>query len=225
VEAIGRVLTPRGRIARYEALASAEPMEYEPRWRAAEAYAEVAMTEPSEDQQQELLRRGRAHATLATELEPDGIDGHYWRGVIAGMLADVTGGREKVRFGDEVYRESLWVVERDSLHAGAHYLQGRVHAGVMRLNSVMRFLAKLVVGGDALDNASWEKAEHHLARAARIQPELPMHHYELAMVYERLDWPDHFERSLRNTLTAPTSTPYQDEFKVRAGELLREIEG
>lgn len=223
--ATGGALSPRGRLARAEERVAVMPASYEARWNAARDYTEVALSETEADTAEELLRRAWEHATMATELDPAGIDGHYWLGVAAGGLADVTGGREKVRFGDQVHRESTWVLEQDSLHAGAHYLQGRVHAGVMRLSSVTRFLAKLIVGGDALAAASWERAEYHLRRAAELRPELAMHHFELAMVYRAMDRPAAMERALRAALGATASTPFQDEFKARARELLGDGEG
>ncbi len=215
-----QVLSPRARIALLEEQLAVDPDDYELRWRAAQDYAQVGLTEPNSEMQEQLWRRAYDHATTAKTVSPDGLEGRYWLAVVAGLIADVTGGRTKVRMGDVAYRESAGVLEVDSLHAGAHYLQGRVHASVMRLNSVMRFIAKLLVGGEALGNASWEQAEFHLRRAAELEPQLAMHHLQLALAYESMGMPEQMRGALLDAVAASLSTPYQDEYKARARRLL-----
>ena len=210
----------RARIALLEEQLSVQPEDYDLRWRAAQEYAQVGLTEPDSETQAQLWSRARHHATAAKTLEPHGLQGRYWLAVVAGLIADISGGRTKVRMADEAYHESAWVLEVDSMHAGAHYLQGRIHASVMRLSSLMRFIAKVLVGGEALKRASWEQAEFHLRRATELEPELAMHYFELALAYERMDMPEQMQRALLNAIGASRSTPFQEEYRARARELL-----
>ncbi|MDH5589886.1 MAG: hypothetical protein OEZ37_07545, partial [Gemmatimonadota bacterium] len=84
----------------------------------------------------EALARARGYALRAVALQPEGIEGHYWLAASSGLTADIEGGRTKIRMADAAWKESSWVLERDSLHAGAHHLQGRLHAAVMRLGRI-----------------------------------------------------------------------------------------
>ena len=216
------VASPEVRIVLLEEHLASDPGDYEARWRAASEYAQLGLGESDPDVQERLWLRAQEHAAAATDANPEGLDGHYWRAVVAAMLADISGGMTKARRGDESYRESFWVLEHDPLHAGAHYLQGRIHASVMRLNVIMRFIAKTLVGGEALGNASWDKAEYHLFLAADLQPELAMHHFELAMTYESTERPEEMRSALRDAVAASQQSPYQEEYKERARKLLRD---
>ena len=219
---VGGVPSGRARIALLEEQLLTRPRDYGLRWLAAQEYAQIGLTEPDSKTRFRLWSRSRLHATVAKTLDPDGLEGRYWLAVAAGLIADLSGGRTKVRLADEAYRESAWVLEIDSTHAGAHYLQGRIQAAVMRLSAVMRFIAKALVGGEALRSASWERAEFHLRRAAELEPELAMHHFELAMIYESMDRPEEMHVALRNAVGASVSTSFQEDFKARARHLLGE---
>ena len=161
-----RTETPSVRAARLEAEVLEQPEAYELRWLLAEAYLRVAADIPERDTKRDLGYQAREQAAAAATLRPDGVEGHYWLSVAAGLVADNVGGRTKIRMGDQSWNESTWVLATDSLHAGAHHVQGRIHAGVMRLNAFTRFIGRILLGGDVLGEASWEGAEYHLRRAA-----------------------------------------------------------
>jgi len=46
------------------------------------------------------------------------------------------------------------------------------------------------LGAKAMGEASWEKAESLLTAAARLQPELPDHHFQLGVLYLNTDRPE-----------------------------------
>lgn len=118
---------PEG-IAALEARLLADPASYELLWRLAEEYASLAAGETDPAVKRDRGTSARARALEALALRPEGIEGHYWLAVATGVLAQVEGGKAKVRWGEEAWREAVWVLETDSLHAGAHHLLGKVHA-------------------------------------------------------------------------------------------------
>ena len=77
------------------------------------------------------------------------------------------------------------------------------HAAVMRLNRVLRFLARSLLGGDALNEASWEKAEYHLGRAAALAPGDAVNHLELGMAYRDLKRRDEARAAFLRAASTP----------------------
>ncbi len=178
-----RVVTPAERFALLEERALTEPAEYDVLWQTAEAGAGLGAAQTDKETRMAIVRHARGYAQQAKALSPQGIQGRYWLAVSSGLLADDEGGKTRIRLAEEAWTEATWVLQADSLHAGAHHLKGRIHAAVMRLNPITRFLARTLIGGDVLGRASWESAEHHLRTAAELAPGDAVNHLELGMAY------------------------------------------
>ena len=184
---------------------------------------ELAYTRGATDAGRDMARRAFGYAEQAAAIDPADVDARYWMAASAGLLADAEGGRTKIRWANRAWQESGAVLALDSAHAGAHHIQGRLHAAVMRLNRVLRFLARSLLGGDALKGASWEAAERHLTLAAELDPREPGHHLELAMLYLDRDRPAEARQAL---LVTRSTTPRREpdrRARATAEELLAEV--
>lgn len=180
------------------------PTRYDLHWQAAREGVNLGAAEADKETRKEVLRRSLEQAQGAKDLDPDGIDGRYWLAVASGLLAEDEGGRTKIRLAEQAWDESGWILAVDSLHAGAHHLQGRLHAAVMRLNPATRLLARTLLGGEVLGQASWAGAEYHLAKAAELAPQDAVNHLELGKAYRDLGRPqDAREAFLRAVATHP----------------------
>lgn len=156
---------------------------------------------------------------------PGDAHAHYLYAVALGQRLELTGIREKVRLGAMTRAEAELALELDPDHPGAHHVLGRLHAGTMRMNPVSRFLARRVLGAEALEGASWERAEHHLIRAHELEPDNPRHTLELGVLYIDTDRPDEALEALRLAAEAPRRTPIDDQLVERAIRLIGSIEG
>jgi hypothetical protein len=212
--------SPEQLLAALEAGILEDPSRYDLRWGAAREYANAAAVSTDQERIKSLGRFARDHAMAAIGLTPENVEGHYWLGVASGILAEAEGGRTKVRMAEESWNQSGWVLQRDSLHAGAHHLQGRIHAAVMRVSGVTRFLARMVLGGDVLGQANWVRAEYHLRRAADLEPAVAMHHFELAMTYRDLDRDEEMLEALQTTVDTRGGRLVDDRYRERAQNLL-----
>ena len=207
------------RLTALEDILASDPARYDARWQAAREYMTLYALESEEDQKREIAGKARGHALAATVLEAGLVEGHYWLAVASGGLADIEGGRTKIRYAEESWFEATWVLAADSTHAGAHHVKGRIHAGVRRANPIMRFLARILLGADALDSTSWEMAEYHLERAARLEP-TPKHIFELALLYGDTDRPAKKHTELLRARDAEAPTPLDEQYIERAKRLL-----
>ena len=153
-------------------------------------------------------------AKVLLAFRPGSADAHQWRAVTTGLLSELVGVRDKIHYGRLSYEEAVTAVELDSTHPGAHHVLGRVHAGVMRLGWLTRFIAGKMGLGEVLDEASWDDAEHHLGRAVELDPDEVTFRLELALVLRERDRHD----AAREHLTALLELPSQG----RADELAKE---
>ncbi len=226
-ERIERPQAPSERAALLETWIEGEPARYDLRLQAAHEYSRAFELETDEARRRELGYRAREHARAAAFLDPVGIEAHYWLAAASGQLADIEGGRTKIRLVEESWDEAGWVLRADSLHVGAHFVRGRINAGVQRASAFLRFLARVLLGADAIAETSWEAAIHHLEKAAELEPETPMHHFELARAYKDRERPDEMRRALEAAVAAAGSgNPEVDEgYRIRARALLRETVG
>jgi Flp pilus assembly protein TadD len=95
----------------------------------------------------------------------------------------------------------------------------------MRLNRMLRFLARKLLGGDVLGQASWEKAEYNLRSAAELAPEDAVNHLELGMALRDLDRPEEARQAFqRAALTVPRRAADRRHIQ-RALTLLAESSG
>lgn len=169
----------------------------------------------------ELLRLQEALATASAD-RPDDVDLRYALATVFGSRANVEGGRTRVKAAQAMYTQALRVLELDPDHAGAHHLLGRLHAGVMRMDRISRFVATRLLGGGALAGASWSEARVRLEAAVVADPCVPDHHFELARLYAERGQPElAIERLERLDDLTPTP-PFADTFE-RASELLEEL--
>jgi Tfp pilus assembly protein PilF len=77
---------------------------------------------------------------------------------------------------------------------------GRLHAGVRRMNGVVRWLATNMLGGEELARARWETAEENLAYAEEHGPTVADHHLQLALLYRDTGRPELAAQELAHTL-------------------------
>jgi hypothetical protein len=131
----------------------------------------------------------------ASEL-PNDVSAQYRLAAVMGAALDLEHGTSKMNGASELYDQVVRVLALDPAHPGANYMMGKIHASVMRLSGMKRFLANTLFGGPALKNASWEEAQTRLELAVREEPCVPEHHFELARVYAAKRFTEGWEREL-----------------------------
>jgi uncharacterized protein (TIRG00374 family) len=194
----------------------------------------------------DLIRRSVATGILATSREDslaafqvavdtaralvlaaqDDPEAHYLYSVALGNILELSGTREKIRLGAATRSEAETALALDPDHAGAHHVLGRLHGAAMRLNPVVRFLARRLLGAEALEGASWDQAEYHFSRARDLEPWNPRHTLELGVLYMDTDRPSLGLEALREAATVPPVKEATDSLLVaRAVRLVAALEG
>lgn len=184
---------------------------------------EAAVAEADETRMKEML-------LAAEQMARDDIVGHeqdtarrFALAAALGLRADREGGRAKIRAASQLHRELEAVLALDAEHAGANYLMGRLHAGVRRMNTVTRWLATNLLGGEVLKDASWSRAESHLSFAEASAPDVPDYHLQLARLYMDTDRPELARGEVEHVLRLRAVTPMEREVRVEANALATEL--
>jgi len=183
----------------------------------------TAILEASALERQQARERFRAVAdSLAEEAAavPDDVELQFMLAVVIGSLADVESGRARVQTATALHAQVQAVLALDPGHAGAHHLLGRLHAAVMRMDRLTRFLATRVLGGSGLRGASWSEAQRLLEAAAVEDPCTMDHHFELAKLYAERGADALAQSQLRQLLNLRASGARDGLIRRRAIELL-----
>jgi len=185
---------------------------------------EAATADRDGDRAKELLREAEAEARRASDAAPDDVGRRFALAVVLGLRADREGGRTKVKAADALHRELVRILEQDPEHARARHLLGRLHAGVRRMNSVVRWIATRLLGGAALSEASWEEAERNLVFAEQRAPEVPDHHLQLANLYRDTGRPEPALAEIEHVLALPVTSAMDEAVRAEAIELRGKLE-
>ncbi len=162
-------------------------------------------------------------ATRALEADPDDLEARWWRIAAKGLRVDDVSPRTKIRLAGEVHEDATRILATDSLHPGAHHAMARIHAGIMRLNPVVRYIAVRLVGESTLRQAAWEDAEWHIARAMEGEPDALVHRYELVRMLQSQRRYDEAEAVIATLLALPDHRPMDPVVRDRALSLREEL--
>lgn len=165
-------------------------------------------------------------ARRRAEAAPHDAAAQYGLAAVIGARLEHEDGSSKIETAVELHDQAMRVLTLAPGHAGANYMVGRLHSGVLRLGTIERFVATQLLGGGALEDASWEVAQAHLEAAVAGAPCVPEHHFELARAYARGGDLRAAERVARHVLqlTGAVTTGDPDaRLRQRTEELLEEI--
>ena len=175
-----------------------------------------ARAHSDQDERIRLFEKVEALANQRLEEDPDDMDARWWRVAVWGLRVDEESARGMVRYARAAYEDAQWILERDPDHPGAHHVMGRLHAGILRVNRVVRFFASRLVGDDALRNASWDSAEYHLRRAVAGEPHALYHRIELILVLEDRGQEDEARAEYRAMMAMGDTDPMDPVVRERA---------
>lgn len=194
-------------------------------WRLVEAASAVR---DDDGRRRCLLAEAEKDARDALTTRPEDPDRRFALVVVLGMRADTEGGRGKILAAAELHTELRMLLEIAPDHPQARHMLGRLHAGVLRMNGVTRWLAVNLLGGGPLKEATWDEAERNLAFAERAAPDVLDHHLQLANLYRDTGRPELALAEVDHVLALPAATPTEEMVRAEAmelGERLRRAAG
>jgi len=123
----------------------------------------------------------------------------------------------------EIRALALRSLAADSLLDGAHHLLGRWNYEVMKLSGFQRFIARTILGGGVMGEASWDEARHELERAVALDSTRIYHRFDLARVYLARREVPAARAQLRRIGELPVREAADTTLRREAAELLRSL--
>lgn len=219
-------LEPEAALEQYRAALFIDPSHYDALWKFARAQVDIAkqlIDDREEQQRDSMYSEAWLYAAEAVRVDSLGADGHFMLANVLGRLSRTKGGKERVRFGKEIYDEAALALKLDPQHDGAEHVLGAWHAEVKRLSGITKFFAKTFLGGGYMGIASWDSAVVHMKAAVRIKPVHIFHRLELAEVYIDIEEYPKARDQLDEVTVLPISDVGDPWHKETAARLLEEI--
>ena len=207
------------------ALDSPSPFGYEKTLDLGVQAVHLARAEPEKDARKCLYRMAEAFSRHLLFENPNDPQPRHLYSVAMGLRARDEGVRTRVRLAQHSFEQAQLILGVVPGHAGAQHIMGRLYAHAMRLNGLKRFIAIQILGGEAMSHASWEEAESLLAAAARLQPEVADHHYQLGVLYLDTDRPELALAAFERVLSCEVIQPIDREIRVLASEMVERLQG
>lgn len=178
-------MRPRDALDLLHRAVALDSLDYEANWRA--AVAQVGVIELGGDSLAAWLRDSlylgaERLARRAIRIDTARADGFFALGMVLGRVALTKGKRDRLRYAREIYEVATRAVRLDPRHDGAHHILGLWHAEAMRTSGFNRFLARNLLGGKILGEASWARATEHLETAVQLDPDRIYHRLDLARI-------------------------------------------
>ena len=201
--------------------------QFEANWRAAVAAVDLGLETPDgvrSARRDSLFLEAERYARRATAIDSNRVEGHFVLGMALGRVALTKSKKDRVRYAREIFEAATRALAIAPEHDGAHHILALWHAEAMRISGFNRFMAKNLLGGKILNQASWARAISHLETAVAIDPDRIFHRLDLARVY--VDRKRYREARLQLNAIAelPNRVAHDPEYRKDAARLLAEIE-
>lgn len=174
------------------------------------------------EQAERFIREATGYARQLRTHFPERSGTWFQMAATVGNLALFVGGRQKVSLGREVESHARRAIELDSTNANAHLALGIFYREVGDLNWIQRAAANTLFGG--VPDGGTERALPALNQARRLNPDLNMVHYELAVTYLDAERPEEAVPHLRQAARLPVLNTEEVRNREWARERLKVME-
>lgn len=207
----------------YEEAIKVDPRSYEALWKATREAVDVGLYTDDEQERNRLYSAAELYARRAVEANPADAEGHFNLARALGRKALSLGKRDQVKYAGDVRTHALEALKLDPRSAGALHVMGMWNYNVMQLSGMTRFFAKQFLGGKVFDSANWDDAQRYMEESVKYDPNVLVHHLDLARVYAARDDKDRARAQYELTIKG-TPTEYNDKrFQAEAAEELRKL--
>lgn len=194
----------------YEKVMETDPENYEVCWKIVRAYKWLGDKYPQQERIK-ALEAGERYAKKAIEINPDGVDGHFWYGVSMGRIGEEKGILNSLFLVGPIKDEMEKILKLDPEHDGAHYV----------LSALYR-----KAPGWPLSCGDMDKSLKHALQAFEYKPDRIINRTGLAEVYMNKGKNKEAREQLLIALELPFEEdriPEGKDDKAKAEELLKKV--
>jgi len=188
---------------------AAAPKNYEALWKAARTSVDLGLPASTAARRNSLFSSAEQYARRAVAANPGDAEGHFVLAWVLGRTALSQSPRGRVKYGNEVRSQALECLRLKPAHAGCLHVMGMWNAEIMRLNSLVRLIAKSVLGGKAFGSASWKEAVRYMEAAVAAEPRRVVHRLDMGEIYRDAGQKQKAREAFETGLSLP-ATDYND---------------
>lgn len=208
---------------RYVKAIAAEPKNYEALWKASRTSIDLGLPASTAAKRSAMFSSAEQYARRAVAANPGDAEGHFVLAWALGRTALSQSPRRRVKYGTEVRSYALECLRLEPAHTGCLHVMGMWNAEIMRLNPVVRLIARNVLGGRAFGSASWKEAVRYMEAAVAADPERIVHRLDMGEIYrdvgEKQKAREQFETGLRLPATDFNDPRFKAEIRYHLDRL------
>jgi len=193
----------------YRKAASADPRNYEALWKASRSAIDLGIPAASPTTRNGLFATAEQYGRRAVAVNPGDAEGHFVLAWALGKTALTQSASKRVKYGTDVHNHATECLRLKPAHAGCLHIMGVWNAEIMRLNSIVRLIAKSILGGRVFGEASWKEAQRYMEAAVAAEPQRVVHRLDLGEVYRDMGQKDKAREQFETGLRLP-STDFND---------------
>ena len=167
----------------YEKAVAESPKNYEALWKAARTAIDLGTPAPDAAKRNALFVRAEQYGRRAVAVNPGDAEGHFVLAWALGKTALTQSARGRVKYGTDVRAQALECLRLKPDHTGCLHVMGVWNAEVMRLNGLVRLIAKNILGGRVFGSASWGEAVRYMEAAVAGDPQRVVHRLDMGEIY------------------------------------------
>ncbi|MEZ4589392.1 MAG: tetratricopeptide repeat protein [Gemmatimonadales bacterium] len=222
-----RLTAPDSALALAERALALDTLDYEANWRAAVLAVELGQDPPEQKRtarQDSLYRLAERYARRAVTIDSNEVHGLFALSMALGRAALTRGPRQRIAMAGEVYRAASRARALAPDHDGVLHVLGLWHAEVMRTSGFNRFMARNILGGKLLGQASWDSAVALLSQAVERDPDRIYHRLDLARALADRKMYEEARHQLDTLLALPARYRLDPRYRREAAALLETVE-
>ena len=171
----------------------------------------------------EQYRAAERYAHAAARVRPESTWPHFFLAVALGKLAEFSGTKEQIALAKEIRKAVDKAIALDPDNGFAYHVLGVWHRRLAEINAVERLLARVFLQR-SVPAGRMEESARLLEKALRYNPDIIIHHLELAKTYRALGKTDLAMKHLVTVDRLPARFSDDGVHKRNARKLLQAIE-
>ena len=203
----------------YERILEEDPAKYETLWRLARCYNKWGIVEKKN--RRRYVPRAITYAKEAVRVSNRRFEGHLYLSESLGTSLKYESVRNKVRYIKEIKAEAERAIELGPSHYRAYLVLGMWHSNVAGANWLEKKLAKIFLG--RIPEASLDEAVYNFKRSIEIKSDFLKTHYELALIYIKLNDHGSAMKELKAAIACPVANIKERNTRNKSIALLEKL--
>ncbi len=167
----------------YQKAIAENPRNYEALWKAGRTAIDLGTPAPDASKRNALFATAEQYGRRAIAVNPGDAEGHFVLAWALGKTALTQSARGRVKYGTDVRAQALECLRLKPAHSGCLHVMGVWNAEIMRLNGLVRLIARNILGGRVFGSANWPEAVRYMEAAVSTDPHRVVHRLDMGEVY------------------------------------------